>query len=269
MIQEPKKSSRENDRVIGNFGLKDWEICGVPLFGRTRVLLLDILAKDKLKTPVWIATVNPEFVMNARKDVEFMKILQNRTTINVVDGIGLAWAKKVKSQKSKVKKLMVGFSEGVKVLMGKYGDEVITGVDLVDDLCRLAQAKGKTVFFYGGWDDRSQRTAEYFLRKYPKLKVVGAQAEDYDFETSVDFLFVCRAMKKQELWINDHFDKLRVELVIGLGRTFDYYSGELPRAPRWMQKMGLEWLYSLFTDKGRRKRKFELLKFMFMVLFGK
>lgn len=123
-----------------------------------------------------------------------------------------------------------------------------------------------SVYFYGGWQDRAQRTADYFLKKYPQLKVVGASAEDFDFKIKTDFLFVCRGMKKQEEWVNDHFEELKVKLVIGLGRTFDYYSGDLARAPVFLRRMGLEWLYSTITDASRRKRKWELVRFMKKIL---
>lgn len=233
---------------------------GFTLFGSSKARLLSLISSDiEKKKKIWIATVNPEFVMETRKDEKFLKLLQTKTTVNVVDGIGLVWALKTNN-------IFSGFKTGVEILMGQHRESLITGVDLVDDLCAMAEKTNKTVFFYGGWGNRSVMTAKYFLNKYPKLKVIGAQPEDFDFKTKVDFLFVCRAMKKQELWINDNFDKLNVGLVIGLGRTFDYYSNELPRAPLWMRNVGLEWLYSWVTDPSRRKRKIELFKFIWMVL---
>ena len=235
-------------------------IFGFSLFGSRKFVLLSMILSDiEKKRKIWIATVNPEFIMETKKDKNFLTILETKTTYNVIDGIGLVWALKTTG-------IFSGFKIGVEILMGRHRENLITGVDLMDDLCALAEKKSKTVFFYGGWDDRAGKTAEYFKNKYPKLKIVGAQAENYDFNTKVDFLFVCRAMKKQELWIDENFDRLKCKLVIGLGRTFDYYSNELPRAPLWMRKMGLEWLYSLITDGGRRKRKIELLKFIWMVL---
>ncbi|MBP9817423.1 WecB/TagA/CpsF family glycosyltransferase [Candidatus Shapirobacteria bacterium] len=268
------RTGEESRLIIEKCGKIDY-MYGIPLFGSSMGLLLKMVESGELKKPVWIATVNPEFVMATWKDGEFLKMLQERTSVNVVDGVGLAWANEVQLRITNdelriikiVKRIFFGAIEGVKVLGGGYKNKIISGVDLVDELCALAEKTNKTVFFYGGWDDRSERTAKYFLKKYPKLKVVGAQAEDFNFEIKVDFLFVCRAMKKQEEWINEHLHELKVGVVIGLGRTFDYYSGELPRAPRWVRGMGLEWLYSFFTDKGRRKRKLDLPKFVLKTLF--
>ena len=250
-----KKKSRVDSNNNGNIG----DMFGFGLFGRGKDELLSMILSDiAKKKKIWIATVNPEFVMETRRDNKFLEILQNKTSYNLVDGIGLAWALKTVTSNWK---LVTGIKVGVEILIGKHRENLIAGADLIDDLCGLAEKNGLTVYFYGGWDDRSRRTADYFVAKYPKLKVMGAQAEDFDFKTEVDFLFVCRAMKKQEEWIDQNLDRLNCKLVIGLGRTFDYYSGELSRAPKWMQNMGLEWLYSLITDGSRRKRKLELLKF--------
>ena len=98
--------------------------------------------------------------------------------------------------------------------------------------------------------------------------MVGYRAEDFDFNTKADYLFVARAMKKQEEWIEANFDKLKVGLVMGVGRSFDYYSGELPRAPMWVRKMGLEWLFSLVVEPKRWRRQLELPKFVGKVLLG-
>ena len=155
---------------------------------------------------------------------------------------------------------------GVEILQGKHRDMLISGADLMDRLCAVAEKNGESVFFFGGWGDRSSRTAEYFLKKYPRLRVVGAQAEDFDFETRVDYLFVARAMKKQELWINDHLDQLKVKLVMGLGRSFDYYSGDLKRAPGWIRRMGFEWLFSLLMEPKRWKRQLALPRFIWKVI---
>ena len=73
-------------------------------------------------------------------------------------------------------------------------------------------------------------------------------------------------MKRQEEWIMTNLKKLKVGVVMGVGRSFDYYSGDLKRAPVWMRKMGLEWLYSLFKEPKRWKRQLVLPKFIWMVL---
>jgi N-acetylglucosaminyldiphosphoundecaprenol N-acetyl-beta-D-mannosaminyltransferase len=75
-------------------------------------------------------------------------------------------------------------------------------------------------------------------------------------------------MKKQEFWIDDNFDKLKVKVVMGVGRSFDYFSGDLKRAPSWVRKMGLEWLYSLYKEPKRWRRQLVLPMFVWKVLMG-
>jgi N-acetylglucosaminyldiphosphoundecaprenol N-acetyl-beta-D-mannosaminyltransferase len=259
-------NKNESSGVVKNTGTVR-EIIGFDLFGRDKSSLLRLIESDiEKKRKIWIATVNTEFVMLSKRDKSFLKLLESKTTYNVIDGIGLIWALKVIEVNGFISRFVKAFWVGVEILRGGMRSNLITGADLLDDLCRMAAEKGLTVYFYGGWDDRSAKSASFFLKKYPKLKVVGARAEDFDFKTKVDFLFVCRAMGKQEKWIDDNFDKLNCKLVIGLGRTFDYYSGKLPRAPRWMQKMGLEWLFTLIVDTKRWRRQLALPKFIWMVL---
>lgn len=245
----------------------NWEIWGIPLYGSNKRRLLSLTGDmiDKGQNKCWIATVNPEFIMQAGRDSKFAKILQNQTTVNVVDGIGLIWAKRVMRVEG-WRRWWVAVKTGVKILRGELREELITGADLMDELCRMAEGKGWGVYFLGGWEDRAKRTADYFVKKYPKLKVVGWKAEDYDLTTKTEVLLVARGMKRQEEWISQHFDKLSVRLVMGVGRSFDYYSGDLKRAPEWLRKMGLEWLYSLYKEPKRWKRQLALPVFILKVM---
>jgi N-acetylglucosaminyldiphosphoundecaprenol N-acetyl-beta-D-mannosaminyltransferase len=77
---------------------------------------------------------------------------------------------------------------------------------------------------------------------------------------------VAYGMKKQEDWIDENLAKLSAKVVIGVGRSFDYYSGALKRAPLGVRKMGFEWLYSLIKEPKRWKRQLALPKFMWMVM---
>ena len=177
--------------------------------------------------------------------------------------MGLIWALKTVNSNWK---LVNGIKTGFEILRGKHKEALITGADLIDDLCQLAVKNNRSVYFYGGWKNRSEKTALYFLKKYPTLKVAGYSEEKFDFNLKIDFLFVARGMKKQEEWINDNFDKLKIKLVMGVGRSFDYYSGELKRAPEWMRKMGLEWFFSLIMEPKRWRRQLQLPKFVWKVL---
>ena len=234
-----------------------WQMFGIDFFGGSKDRLLKIidgwLASKKEKK--WIATVNPEFVMKALKDREFLNLLHN-TDINVVDGIGLAWSAR--------------FKLGLDI-------EVIAGSDLIKDLCQLAEIKGYNVYFLGGWGKRAELTANNLKKIFPKLKIAGYYSGKCIGEDDIilkqmpkdriDILFVAYGMKTQEEWIMRNLTKLNVGLLIGVGRSFDYYSGDLKRAPIYWRKMKLEWLYSLIKEPKRWRRQLELPKFVLKVLF--
>ncbi|NCU31541.1 MAG: WecB/TagA/CpsF family glycosyltransferase, partial [Candidatus Moranbacteria bacterium] len=232
----------------------------------------------------WIATVNPEFVMAAEKDRYFKQLLQ-KTSLNVIDGIGLIWSRELdrKCQGLSVgffKKMIAGFGVGVEVLKGSYKDQVASGADLILDLAKMAKDKNKKVFLLGGWNNRAEKTARFLKNKF--------DLKDFQIEWSVgepevnndevvrkinkfnpDILLVAYGMKKQEFWISDNLENLDVGLVMGVGRSFDYYSGELKRAPKWMRIMGMEWLYSLVKEPKRWRRQLVLPKFVWKVLKNK
>jgi len=237
---------------------------GISLFGsKIDVLLNELIAvvKKERKKPFWIATVNPEFVMKTIEDKAFFEILQ-QTDLNVIDGIGLVWAILVKNGGNPIK-------VGWEIIRGGHREELIPGVELMEGLCKEASKNNLSVYFYGGWGDRAERTADYMVNKYLGLKVIGYSDEKFDFETKADILFVARGMKKQEEWINNNLEKLKVGLVMGVGRSFDYFSGDLQRAPEVVRKMGFEWLYSLYKEPQRWRRQLALPKFVWKMLFKK
>ncbi|HPT66190.1 MAG TPA: WecB/TagA/CpsF family glycosyltransferase [Candidatus Woesebacteria bacterium] len=217
----------------------------------------------------WIATVNPEFVMEALKNDQFRQIL-SQTDLNVVDGVGLLWAREVKNGKS-------WFRAGMEIIKGKHREGLVSGSDLIPELCKLAIKKNYKVFFLGGFNDRAERTAKYFKLQMPGLKCQFSEGEPNIKNEEVlkkinefkpDILFVAYGMKKQEEWIKNNRNKADFGVAIGVGRSFDYYSGDLKRAPKMVRKMGMEWLYSLVKEPKRFKRQLVLPKFMWKVLKG-
>lgn len=272
-----------------SYGDRDWQIWGIPIYGRGVNGVLRMVGKRLRQEggraePLWIATVNPEFIIAAEKDKRFKEVLQEKT-VNVPDGIGLVWARKV-TQMSKLKdqnqnpkcksvrRWLVGLRVGAEILMGKHREELVTGADLMTVMCGLS--KKLKVFFLGGWGDRAERTAAYFRKKTgvetawspgePEVK--NEEVIDKINNFGPDILLVAYGMKRQEEWIDKHFDKLNTKVVMGVGRSFDYYSGELKRAPEWVRKMGLEWLYSLYREPKRWKRQLELPRFIGKVIWG-
>lgn len=279
--------------ICDGLSLSIWKIFDIPLFSGDKCQVLKIISeKMNLGTKkYWIATVNPEFVMEAEKDGDFRDLL-NRTSLNVVDGIGLVWARefiklesyKVHKVRNKVLKFLVrlvwGLKTGVDVLKGKYKNQLASGADLILDLAKMAKGKNKKIFLLGGWDNRAEKTGCFLKEKFGlKDNQIGWCPGEPEVsndkvirkinEFKPDILLVAYGMKKQEFWVDKNLPSLDVGLVMGVGRSFDYYSGDLERAPVWVRKVGMEWLYSLVKEPKRIKRQKVLPVFIWKVLRDK
>jgi N-acetylglucosaminyldiphosphoundecaprenol N-acetyl-beta-D-mannosaminyltransferase len=283
MIQKDPKNIPKGNLNKENISGKYWKIFDISLFSSHKSQVLDVL-REKLTLGTkkyWIATVNPEFVMETAKDSDFKKILQ-KTDLNVIDGIGLVWAKELNkkfliSNDQFLKKFLYGIKVGVKILKGEYKNQVASGADLILDLAKMAKDKNKKIFLLGGWGDRAKKTAKFLMSNYliSNKKIKWCEGEPKMVNNEVvkkinrfkpDILLVAYGMKKQEFWVDENLEKLDVGLVMGVGRSFDYYSGELKRAPNWVRKIGMEWFCSLIKEPKRIKRQLALPKFVWKVL---
>ncbi|MCS7003016.1 MAG: WecB/TagA/CpsF family glycosyltransferase, partial [Dehalococcoidia bacterium] len=182
-----------------------------------------------------IATVNPEFVMLARRDPAFAATLE-AADLAVPDGVGLLlacrWA-------------------------GAPLREAVHGVDLLERLAAVAAVEGWRLFFLGGRHGVGARAAAALAARYPGLAVAGVFEGDAepsgDAATTaairaagrVDLLFVAYGAPRQDRWIARNASSLGIPVSVGVGGAFDYLSGAVPRAPRWVTDAGFEWLYRL------------------------
>lgn len=250
--------------------------------GKSRVLKVICEHLERAKGFWQVATVNPEFVMIAKNDEKFRKILQS-TEINTTDGIGLVWAEEVyRSSDNILMNFINGFVVGLGVLRGKYRNRIASGSELIVEICKKASKEGYGAFFLGGFGD----TASLAGKKINDLVGGGlnyetsqgrpvkndAQVFSAIQKSETKILFVAYGMKKQEEWIYENrvkLEKMGVRVAMGVGRSFDYYAGKLKMAPDWVKKMGLEWLYSLIKDFKRLKRQKVLPRFVWEMLVNK
>lgn len=273
-----KRALKVNKRGLkdDSFTLNSRKILDLGFFGSSKSRLLNYLLThvDKKNKICWICTVNPEFMMLAEKEPDFEKIIRS-CDVRVIDGVGLLWAEKVLRKKNFFLKAVEGVKSAKEILRGGGRQGLISGSDLIEDLVAVGQGKKCKFFFLGGWNDRAQRTAKKMWLKYPGVKVAWSPGEPTIKNREVlseiekfspDFLFVAYGMKRQEEWIYRNLKKLKAKVVVGVGRSFDYYSGELKRAPKAWRKMGLEWLYSLIQEPKRWRRQLALPKFIWRVL---
>lgn len=198
--------------------------------------------------PSWIVTLNPEILLEARRNAAYRDAL-NRADIRIVDGFGLA---------------LFGRLRGAR-------PQRVTGVDLAQALIERAASKGQTVAFVGGEEGIAEKALAYQQERFPTLKGIqlhngnislAGQGDEQDDEVrhrlsvlAPDIILVALGHPKQEFWISRHINEFpTTKIVVGVGGTFDYWSGSVPRAPKWMRTVGLEWLYRLIREPRRLKR---------------
>jgi len=208
--------------------------------------------------PRTILAVNPEKIMLCRKDRDLARALRQADFL-IPDGIGIII--------------------GLKLIYGKRisGAVRITGIELMESLLASANRMKKRIFLFGGSPEINERAAKIISRQYPDLFLAGyrhgyvdeGQAEALVREISslgVDILFVGLGSPKQEKWIQKHRNELETKTCMAVGGSFDVIAGKISRAPGWMQKSGLEWLYRLLREPGRIKRQLALPRFALAVL---
>ena len=208
--------------------------------------------------PHQIVTVNPEFVMAAQSDAEFRDII-NTSALALPDGAGVWWASR---------------------RLGNPLPERIPGVDLVERLAALSVQQNYRLFFLGAMPGVADQTVEMLASRYPGMAIAGTYAgspRKEDEETITErvraarpqILFVAYGAPIQDRWIARNLERLDVPVCIGVGGSFDYIAGVQSRAPRWLRRLGLEWLHRLVTQPWRWRRMLALPRFAWQVFWSK
>lgn len=227
---------------------KDFSMLGVEFDDYNLDQSLEYITKDLLKNKKknFIVTPNPEILVIAQEDKKYKDIL-NSANLALPDGIGIVWASK---------------------FLGKRLKARVAGVDLMESLCREVSKQPITVGFLGGGEGIAVKTAECLKKDNPSLKIALAQKEPSEKlkKTPIDILFVAFGSPKQEIWIYDNLKNLKVKVAIGVGGSFDFISGKVPRAPQFIRDSGLEWLFRLLVEPWRAKRQLRLLEFVLLIL---
>lgn len=225
----------------------------------------------------YITTPNIEFIILARKDEIFRKILNN-SNLAVPDSSRFGWILNVLRAKNLLNKLVVWpffiFPTSPPLIRFEHA----TGIDLMERLIKEGCDWGVTMGFLGGGSGVAKKLKECLARKYPKLKitycseggVIDKEGNEMDVSKYVipdtDILFVAFGAPKQEKWIAKNLKKYPVKVMIGVGGAFDYLSGKIPRAPWFLRNFGFEWLFRFIRQPWRIKRIWNLVKFVFGVL---
>ena len=199
---------------------------------------------------VTVATANAEMIMRATKDAALRDVLAAAALV-----AGTVWAARH---------------------LGHAMPERVAGYDLVQELLRRAPAAHRRIYFFGAAPGVAEKAKAKAEQLYPGIKIVGVRDGFFsadmndaiisDIRTArPDLLLVALGVPKQEKWIHEHLAALGVPVAIGVGGTLDVMAGVMKRAPRWMQKAKLEWLFRGMLQPKRAGRLLALPKFVLKV----
>lgn len=204
-----------------------------------------------LKANKFIVTPNPEIVLAARKDPEFSKIINNADYV-IPDGIGI-----IKGAKN----------------LGTPLHERITGFDTLQYLIETANRKLSKVYLLGAKPEVIQASAAKIKKDYPQIDLVGYHDGYFQDEQEIideisekkpNIILVALGSPKQEIFINKYRHSSDA-IWIGVGGSFDVFSGTKKRAPKVIQKLNLEWFYRLVKEPTRFRRMLAIPKYMSLI----
>lgn len=235
----------------------------------------------------YIVTPNPEFIMQSLGDEEFRKVV-NTADLALPDGVGILWAAKYLSLPisrwrplAKLQACWQWWYMSLKIIWQPKSltdviPERVTGADMVWEMSKLAAQRGWSIFLLGGAPGVVQETAKCLQWLYPNLIVAGTMAGppydseeqviQYIKETKPKFIFLAFTAPKQLYWMKTYISQLEGVTMIGVGGALDFIVGGIAinapegvsrpakRAPMWLQRRGLEWLWRYLTQPWRRAR---------------
>ena len=200
--------------------------------------------------------VNASKLVKMQKDKELYFSVVNSDIINA-DGQAVVWASKI---------------------LGKPLPERVTGIDLMQELVELAYKKGYKIFFFGAKEDVVKKVVDIYSQKYSSNIIAGYRngyfSEEEEAliakqiaESGANILFVAISSPKKEKFLYKNKEILKnINLIMGVGGSFDVVAGKVKRAPKWMQKYGLEWFYRFVQEPKRMWKRAFIDNSLFVIL---
>lgn len=232
------------------------QILDIPFLNKTKNDVVNDVFHQYLKEgkKAFIVTANPEIVMQAHKDRDFLYTLSKADFI-VPDGIGVVFASKMKRKPLK---------------------ERVPGFELMEEFLALSNLHHLKVYIVGAKNEILESAVNNIRAKYPDLNLAGYHhgyfADDDDTvseeiqRVKPDLVLVALGCPRQENWIKQNMPKVEKGVFIGVGGSIDILAGHLKRAPVFWQKVHLEWFYRLLQQPSRWKRMLVIPKFLIRVL---
>jgi N-acetylglucosaminyldiphosphoundecaprenol N-acetyl-beta-D-mannosaminyltransferase len=230
--------------------MKQVEILGVRIHSVTfDEAILEIKRMVGENQRGYVVTPTVDHMVKLRTDAEFREVYANASLV-VADGMPILWASK---------------------FLGTPLAGRVCGSDLFPALCECAAERGWRVYFLGGMPGVAEKAAEALRRVNPSIQVVGTYSPPFGFEKDEaenrkiiaqirearpDVLFVGLGAPKQEKWMYRYRNEHGAVVTLGIGISFDFVAGTLVRAPRWLQNIGLEWLWRVMAEPKRLWKRY-------------
>jgi N-acetylglucosaminyldiphosphoundecaprenol N-acetyl-beta-D-mannosaminyltransferase len=217
------------------------EILSYAVFNNSKEQLLQFIKKfDK----VHVISGNPEVLSNGLTDSELFSNCNSENSVIIPDGLGVVIASKI---------------------VNRPVQEKIAGIELMDDIIKMCNDEGKGIYLLGAKEEVLDLAKTNLKTKYKDLNIVGSHNGYFDMDNCEDIIndineakpyavFVAMGCPRQEKFINKYINELPVNVLMGVGGSFDIIAGKLDRAPKWMISCGLEWLYRVSKEPYRIKR---------------
>lgn len=216
------------------------------------------LIENSNKSCKIVVAPNTEFIMMAQKDKEFFDILRS-AELATPDSVGVMIGGKKQSKPFKQR---------------------IPGQAYFRKVLEVGEKENWSFYLLGGKDDVPKLTAENVKKIYPNINIVGYHEGFFDKDSEEDViseinrlqpnvLFVAMGAPLQEKWIAKHKNELKVDIAAGQGGTFDYEAGKIKRAPKFFQKLGIEWFWRLMLQPSRIFRMLVLPVYLIKITFTK
>jgi N-acetylglucosaminyldiphosphoundecaprenol N-acetyl-beta-D-mannosaminyltransferase len=236
-------------------------ICGVEIDRYNFDEVLERIVNHAVagRSPAYVVTPNAMHILSLQKDAPFREIYRQAFLV-VPDGVSLLWSAKFLNTP----------------LNGR-----VNGTDLFERLCAVAAAQELKVFLLGGRPGAADTAKQILAARHQGLEIVGTYCPPYGFESqsaelalinakikaaNPDLLFVGLGAPKQEKWIAANYQELGVPISVGIGVSFELVANMVSRAPVWMQKTGLEWLFRLIVEPTRLWKRYVIGNPLFILL---
>ncbi len=205
----------------------------------------DIIARLVGKEAGQVCFVNADCANISFRDADYRAVL-NQAAMTLADGIGLKLAGK---------------------LLGREIKQNVNGTDMFPRLCAALENTGQGLYLLGAKPGVTEAVGDWIKQNYPGVKLAGTRhgyftpAEEPEVirqiaDSGASLLLVAFGAPRQDKWIHEHLQAIGVKVAMGVGGLFDFYSGNIPRAPQWLREMGLEWFYRFWQEPRRMWKRY-------------